>query len=291
MASTPSASALSAVLRCRGNIFARNQANKKRPGSGYSLGPKCGASGEPAASNASVDLRQPRLEWRALLFGGYAEVRDGISVVIRWELLTDRSRDAGASVSGRHVRTEAQVPCSRSAAAPASNGRRRAEPCSRGSGFAETVLVALGSGKSTPPKETRGGRLAGAILGQSAPKACLFVQCLLKSRRFGNDYGPPVMLRAGWPSLKSVCTLLTAPLSDILRRRFIITDGSRCIQGASKVDDQRATFAKSQDPCSSYNNCHTVIGFNGRRRPTSLEVEEGSPKPTSCPKSSAVSGK
>ncbi|KAK6326200.1 hypothetical protein J4Q44_G00018450 [Coregonus suidteri] len=44
MASTPSASALSAVLRCRGNILARNQANKKRPGtSGYSLGLACGA--------------------------------------------------------------------------------------------------------------------------------------------------------------------------------------------------------------------------------------------------------
>lgn len=260
MASTPSASALSAVLRCRGNIFARNQANKKRPGSGYSLGSKCGASGEPTVSNASVELRQPRLEWRALFFGGHAEARDGISVVVRWELLTDRSRDAGASVSGSHVRTEAQVPCSRSAAAPASDGLKRAEPCSRGSGFADMVLFALGSGKGTPPRETRSGRLAGAALGQSGPKTCLFVQCLLKSKGFGNDYGPPVILRAGWAPVRSVYTLLTAPLSDILRRRFIITDGSRCIQGASKVDDQRATFAKRQDPCSSYNNCHTVSG-------------------------------
>lgn len=39
MASTPSASALSAVLRCQGNILARKQANKKRsPGSVYGLG-------------------------------------------------------------------------------------------------------------------------------------------------------------------------------------------------------------------------------------------------------------
>nr|XP_020500187.1 uncharacterized protein LOC109992057 [Labrus bergylta] len=38
MASTPSASALSAVLRCRGNIWARNPPTKRPPTSAYSLG-------------------------------------------------------------------------------------------------------------------------------------------------------------------------------------------------------------------------------------------------------------
>ncbi|XP_048882972.1 uncharacterized protein LOC125749590 [Brienomyrus brachyistius] len=286
MASAPSASALSAVLRCRGNIF-----NKKRPGSGYSLGPKCGTPGEPVASSACSESRQPRLAWRALLFGGHAEARDGIPVVIRWQLLrkvlTDRSREAGAPVSGRHRRTEAQIPCKRSAAAPASAGRGP----KRGSGFADTVLLALGPGKGTSPREPRNGRIAGAALDQSAPKTCLFVQCLLKSKGFSDDYGPPVRLRAVWASLKGGCSLLNALLSDLLRRRFIVADGSRCIHGIFKVDDQRATFAKSQDPSSSYNDCHTVIGFKGRRRPTSLEVEGGSPKSTSCPKTSTVSGK
>ncbi|KAI7801137.1 uncharacterized protein LOC130564555 [Triplophysa rosa] len=41
MASTPSASALSAVLRCQGNILARKQANKTRPAASvYGLGMK-----------------------------------------------------------------------------------------------------------------------------------------------------------------------------------------------------------------------------------------------------------
>ncbi|KAK2880834.1 hypothetical protein Q8A67_018102 [Cirrhinus molitorella] len=45
MASTPSASALSAVLRCQGNLLARKQANKKRPpASVYGLGMTCGES-------------------------------------------------------------------------------------------------------------------------------------------------------------------------------------------------------------------------------------------------------
>lgn len=45
MASTPSASALSAVLRCQGNILARKQANKKRPPAAvYGLGRTCGDS-------------------------------------------------------------------------------------------------------------------------------------------------------------------------------------------------------------------------------------------------------
>ncbi len=47
MASTPSASALSAVLRCQGNILARKQANKKRPPAavyGLGVGMTCGDS-------------------------------------------------------------------------------------------------------------------------------------------------------------------------------------------------------------------------------------------------------
>lgn len=42
MASTPSASALSAVLRCRGNIWTRNPPTKRPPASAYSLGLSAG---------------------------------------------------------------------------------------------------------------------------------------------------------------------------------------------------------------------------------------------------------
>lgn len=50
MASTPSASALSAVLRCRGNIWARNPPTKRPATSAYSLGLAGGAPAERTGS-------------------------------------------------------------------------------------------------------------------------------------------------------------------------------------------------------------------------------------------------
>ncbi|CAB1452792.1 unnamed protein product [Pleuronectes platessa] len=49
MASTPSASALSAVVRCRGNIWARNPPTKRPASAGYSLGLAAGARRDPPA--------------------------------------------------------------------------------------------------------------------------------------------------------------------------------------------------------------------------------------------------
>ncbi|KAG9345244.1 hypothetical protein JZ751_009790 [Albula glossodonta] len=51
------ASALSAVLRCRRNIFGRNQANKKRPshGTGYNLGLKYGGAEEPGVPEEDLN--------------------------------------------------------------------------------------------------------------------------------------------------------------------------------------------------------------------------------------------
>ncbi|XP_034467639.1 uncharacterized protein LOC117777165 [Hippoglossus hippoglossus] len=49
MASTPSASALSAVLRCRGNIWARNPPTKRPASAGCSLGLAAGARRDPPA--------------------------------------------------------------------------------------------------------------------------------------------------------------------------------------------------------------------------------------------------
>ncbi|XP_033968668.1 uncharacterized protein LOC117468580 [Trematomus bernacchii] len=62
MASTPSASALSAVLRCRGNIFTRNPPTKRPASSAYSLGLAGFCRAKRARSN------QPSA-WEAFLQG------------------------------------------------------------------------------------------------------------------------------------------------------------------------------------------------------------------------------
>ncbi|XP_034553975.1 uncharacterized protein LOC117823048 [Notolabrus celidotus] len=61
MASTPSASALSAVLRCRGNIWARNPPTKRPATSAYSLGLAGGVVRDSPAEEESV--------WEAFLRG------------------------------------------------------------------------------------------------------------------------------------------------------------------------------------------------------------------------------
>lgn len=73
MASTPSASALSAVLRCRGNILARNQANKKRPAtSGYNLGLVSGAVCD------SVRPKRTRSVWKSFFQEQRLEFGNGV---------------------------------------------------------------------------------------------------------------------------------------------------------------------------------------------------------------------
>ncbi len=73
MASTPSASALSAVLRCQGNILARKQANKKRPPAAvYGLGTTCGDSLKSSL-------------WGFTFHRARVEIPEVLSVAVRFE--------------------------------------------------------------------------------------------------------------------------------------------------------------------------------------------------------------
>ncbi|XP_069571126.1 uncharacterized protein [Brachyistius frenatus] len=62
MASTPSASALSAVLRCRGNIWTRNSSTKRPACSAYSLGLAGGALRESPAERTGAQQAFPHGE-------------------------------------------------------------------------------------------------------------------------------------------------------------------------------------------------------------------------------------
>ncbi|XP_030248532.1 uncharacterized protein LOC115566721 isoform X2 [Sparus aurata] len=66
MASTPSASALSAVLRCRGKIWTRNPPTKRPAASVYSLGLSGGAVRDPPAERARSNQASA---WEAFLRG------------------------------------------------------------------------------------------------------------------------------------------------------------------------------------------------------------------------------
>nr|XP_019968275.1 PREDICTED: uncharacterized protein LOC109646944 [Paralichthys olivaceus] len=74
MASAPSASALSAVLRCRGNIWARNPPTKRPASAGYSLGLAAGARRDPPAERHRANQPSAREAWERVAVGGRLSV-------------------------------------------------------------------------------------------------------------------------------------------------------------------------------------------------------------------------
>lgn len=79
MASTPSASALSAVLRCRGNIWTRNPPTKRPATSIYSLGPAGGVVRDSPAERT----RSKAPVWEAFLQGDRVVVGRRLTVAVK----------------------------------------------------------------------------------------------------------------------------------------------------------------------------------------------------------------
>ncbi|MEQ2303138.1 hypothetical protein AMECASPLE_013606 [Ameca splendens] len=82
MASTPSASALSAVLRCRGNIWTRNPQTKRPASAAYSLGLAGGTLSDSPAERSGSSRGS---EWRILRGGDRLVSVGGLSVSCRWD--------------------------------------------------------------------------------------------------------------------------------------------------------------------------------------------------------------
>lgn len=85
MASTPSAAALSAVLRCRGNIWTRNSSNKRPATAGYSLGLAGGALRD---SRGERSWSKRASAWEAFLQGGRVVVGRRLTVAYKSPLVT-----------------------------------------------------------------------------------------------------------------------------------------------------------------------------------------------------------
>ncbi|KAF7226518.1 uncharacterized protein [Nothobranchius furzeri] len=81
MASTPSASSLSAVLRCREEIWTRNLP-AKRPAAAYSLGLSGGVRGDAPAKPSGPNRG---FEWRIFSRGERPVAGRGLYVACRWK--------------------------------------------------------------------------------------------------------------------------------------------------------------------------------------------------------------
>ncbi|XP_051966493.1 uncharacterized protein LOC127632059 [Xyrauchen texanus] len=89
MTSTPSASALSAVLRCQGNILARKQANKKRPtDSVYGLVVAYGANSD--SRHGLLDNSYFRALWGFIFHRERVEIPGVLSITARFQTRVSR---------------------------------------------------------------------------------------------------------------------------------------------------------------------------------------------------------
>lgn len=106
MASTPSASALSAVLRCRGKILTRNPPNKRPATSAYSLGLACGAVRESTTECTRSSWTSST--WESFCQGQRIVVARQLSVAYKSSRLGDKTtrtkEDHGAIKNSCHAK-------------------------------------------------------------------------------------------------------------------------------------------------------------------------------------------
>lgn len=137
MASTPSASALSAVLRCRGNIWARNPPTKRPATSAYSLGLSGGAQRDSLTERTGSQQAAP---WETSPRGGRVVVGRRLTVSYRWD---GADRELSQSCFPKPL----QSPRSARSAAPCVHSPLVCQP-------ARTLTCSLSTGQTTRSKIT-----------------------------------------------------------------------------------------------------------------------------------------
>lgn len=262
MASTPSASALSAVLRCRGNIFARN---KKRPppGSGYSLGAKCGAAGESAVpilgKEHGWEFGQTLQEFKSFFLGQRVEIRNGVFLTVTLETSrksrTDTHSSNRTAINDKERRkvskTDSQNDPIGSLYFLQASSSRAAQQCYRlrflkepnssqtrlfTSGIRECLGIKNCDEYGMIVHSKSNKKLLGKLLDSATWKVlCVSISYLPKSDRPREQISKPVALCwKGWTTLKNGCIILTAVISEMLRMQLGMENGRLSIPSVFK---------------------------------------------------------
>lgn len=209
MASTPSASALSAVLRCRGNIWTRNPPTKRPATSAYSLG----SPAERARSHQAT-------AWEAFLQGDRVLVGRRLTVAYRSPRVKDKdcreikklchpklsqsAQDARSAVPGVQNALVRQLARRLTSNLP---GR---DKCSQIIHKIKYKTYAIHICKIISVKET--SDFPAGVLKVSIMSPCLV----------GNEGQIPSFVLTGWSALKSTCLSLTALVSEVMLLKLAV---------------------------------------------------------------------
>lgn len=237
MASTPSASALTAVLRCRGNIWARNPPTKRPATSAYSLGLAGGALHDSPAERSrshKAPTWEGFLQGERLVVGRRLGVAYNSSRVDRTVLREKGSRDKNKLCYPKLPQSRAHDPQdAHSAASGAQNALVRQlalklKPTLPGSDTCSQIIQAIKYEKYAAHickivfvQET--GEFSTGVLKVSITSSCLME----------NSGQLPSFALTGWSSLKSTCLSLTALVSEIMFCKLaVLCRSSRSPDGA-----------------------------------------------------------
>lgn len=232
MASTPSASALSAVLRCRGKIWTRNPPTKRPAASVYSLGLSGGAVRDPPAERARSNQASA---WEAFLRGERVVVGRRLAVACESTRHDKNPRGKEAreihklchpklSQSPGDAHSGVQNALVRQLARRLTSNLPGIKRCSQ-------IIQMFRS-------ETYAAHICKIIFVQEIsefPAGALKVS--VTSPRLGQNAAQiPSFVLIGWSTLKSTCLCLTALVSEFMFLKLAVLCRSRSSAGDRRQD-------------------------------------------------------
>lgn len=244
MASTPSASALSAVLRCRGNILTRNPPTKRPAASAYSLGLTGGALRESTSERTRSNQAST---WETFLQGERVVVGKGLAVAVAYKSTHKTPRKKGDWETRCHdpKLSQSRV-CAPKDAHSAAPGAQNAlvRPAKR-----KLTRSLPGIDKCSQlirliKHEASAAHLCKAIFYQNItelPSGVLKVSIIYPVSRASSGQ-IAFFLLSGWSTLKSTCLSLTALVSELM---FLKVGG--LWRSSSSSDDAPEPHTGEQD--------------------------------------------
>lgn len=231
MASTPSASALSAVLRFRGNLWTRNPPTKRPVTSVYSLGP----AGEVICDSPAERNRSNRASaWEAFLQEGRVVVGRRLTVAIQSPQVDKRmmrERDSGEINNVCHPKVSQFPGGAHSAAsavhAPVRQPQRSVPPNLQGKDIISQIKHKTYPSHACKIILIQGiGEFPAGVLKVTITSPCLV----------GNAGQKPTFVFTGWPTLRNSCLNLSVLVSQLMCLKLAVLNRSSSSSSSSPED-------------------------------------------------------
>lgn len=234
MASTPSASALSAVLRFRGNIWTRNPPTKRPVTSVYSLGP---AGGVICDSPAERNRSNRASAWEAFLQEGRVVVGRRLTVAIESPQVDNRmmrERNSGEINNLCHPKVS-QFPGDAHSAASAVNAPVRQPQRSVASNLqGKDIILQI-------KHKTYSAHVCKIILiqGVSEFPAGVLKVTITSPCPAGNAGQKPSFVFTGWSTLRNSCLSLSALVSQLMFLKLEVLNRSSSSPDDAPQEDEK----------------------------------------------------